>query len=57
MCDIGDMRDRIPLTIGTNTYIINVKITFVSNAQREVGTSYLGGRHFYVMKFLFKRKE
>ena len=32
------MRDRILLTIGTNTYIINVKITFVSNAQRGTMT-------------------
>ena len=29
------MRDRILLTIGTSTYIINVKITFVSIAQRD----------------------
>jgi hypothetical protein len=29
------MRDRILHTIGTNTYITNVKITFVSNAQRD----------------------
>ena len=29
------MRDRIVLTIGTNTYITNVKITFVSNAQQD----------------------
>ena len=29
------MRDRILHTIGTNTYITDVKITFVSNAQRD----------------------
>ena len=29
------MRDFILLTIGTNTYVTNVKITFVFNAQQN----------------------